>query len=355
MASFNFTSDGNLILFEEDRNVWSTETRSTGLNSARLQLLDSGNLVLNDSNSILWQSFEDSNDSDTYLPGMKLGYDNRANTSWRQVSWKNSMDPSPGDYIQMIRSLPIPDLVTLKGSAKYHRFGLWNVNRQWSLSGSTPDDVPESRSVSFDSEDSRDLHNTDKGVGMLNTLGLLPSYDLCTIKNATNNFSDGNKLGEGGFGVVYKGQLEDAQTIAVKKLSKNSSQGPSEFQNELSLIAKLQHRNLVRLLGCCIEGAERLIVLEYMENKSLDAFIYDKIKSSLLNWQKRLDIIIGIARGLLYLHQDSILRVIHRDLKPSYILLDRDMSPTISDFGIARIVEGDRDLADGTTRPIGTL
>ncbi|XP_042377157.1 G-type lectin S-receptor-like serine/threonine-protein kinase At1g61500 isoform X2 [Zingiber officinale] len=190
---------------------------------------------------------------------------------------------------------------------------------------------------------------------MLNTLGLLPSYDLCTIKNATNNFSDGNKLGEGGFGVVYKGQLEDAQTIAVKKLSKNSSQGPSEFQNELSLIAKLQHRNLVRLLGCCIEGAERLIVLEYMENKSLDAFIYDKIKSSLLNWQKRLDIIIGIARGLLYLHQDSILRVIHRDLKPSYILLDRDMSPTISDFGIARIVEGDRDLADGTTRPIGTL
>ncbi|KAG6514813.1 hypothetical protein ZIOFF_025186 [Zingiber officinale] len=128
MASFNFTSDGNLILFEEDKIVWSTGTRSTELNSARLQLLDSGNLVLNDNNSILWQSFEDSNDSATYLPGMKLGFDNRTNTSWREVSWKTPTDPSPGDYIQMIRDLPIPDLVFFNGSAKYHRGGLWNGN-----------------------------------------------------------------------------------------------------------------------------------------------------------------------------------------------------------------------------------
>nr|KAG6511131.1 hypothetical protein ZIOFF_029186 [Zingiber officinale] len=186
-------------------------------------------------------------------------------------------------------------------------------------------------------------------------IGILPSYDLSTIKAAANDFSDENKLGEGGFGVVYKGQLQDGQKIAVKKLSRYSSQGPNEFQNELSLIAKLQHRNLVRLLGSCIEGDERLIILEYMENKSLDSFIYDKARSSLLNWQKRLDIIIGIARGLLYLHQDSLLRVIHRDLKPSNILLDKDMIPKISDFGISRIFEGDGAPENATTRPIGTI
>ncbi|KAG6525119.1 G-type lectin S-receptor-like serine/threonine-protein kinase At4g27290 [Zingiber officinale] len=189
----------------------------------------------------------------------------------------------------------------------------------------------------------------------ISTLDVLPSYDLRTIKAATNDFSERNKLGEGGFGIVYKGQLEDEQKIAVKKLSRYSSQGPDEFQNELSLIAKLQHRNLVRLLGCCMEGDERLLILEYMENKSLDAFIYDKTKSSLLNWQKRFNIIIGIARGLLYLHQDSRLRVIHRDLKLSNILLDKDMNPKISDFGIARIFEGDNALEDATTRPVGTF
>ncbi|XP_074589904.1 G-type lectin S-receptor-like serine/threonine-protein kinase At4g27290 [Curcuma longa] len=189
----------------------------------------------------------------------------------------------------------------------------------------------------------------------ISTLDVLPSYDLRTIKAATNDFSEGNKLGEGGFGVVYKGQLDDGQMIAVKKLSRYSSQGPNEFQNELTVIAKLQHRNLVRLLGYCIEGDERLMILEYMENKSLDAFIYDKAKSSLLNWQRRFHIIIGIARGLLYLHQDSRLRVIHRDLKLSNILLDKDMNPKISDFGIARIFKGDNALEDATTRPVGTL
>ncbi|XP_074590331.1 receptor-like serine/threonine-protein kinase SD1-7 [Curcuma longa] len=191
--------------------------------------------------------------------------------------------------------------------------------------------------------------------GSISTLDVLPSYDLHTIKVATNNYSEENKLGEGGFGVVYKGQLKDGQKIAVKKLARDSSQGPNEFHNELSLIAKLQHRNLVRLIGCCIEGDERLIILEYMENKSLNAFIYDKTKSSLLNWQKRFNIIIGIARGLLYLHQDSRLRIIHRDLKLSNILLDKDMNPKISDFGIARIFEGDNTLEDMTTRPVGTF
>ncbi|KAG6471024.1 G-type lectin S-receptor-like serine/threonine-protein kinase At4g27290 isoform X1 [Zingiber officinale] len=215
-------------------------------------------------------------------------------------------------------------------------------------------DASELRSRSINSETYGPCFE-GAGAGRLDILGALPSYDLSTIKAATNDFSINNKLGEGGFGVVYMGQLQDGQKIAVKKLSRHSSQGPSEFQNELSLISKLQHRNLLRVLGSCIQGDERLIILEYMENKSLDGFIYDKTKGALLSWQKRLDIINGIARGLLYLHQDSILRVIHRDLKPSNILLDKNMTPKISDFGISRIFEGDGAPMNATTRPVGTL
>ncbi|URE24420.1 S-locus lectin protein kinase family protein [Musa troglodytarum] len=202
---------------------------------------------------------------------------------------------------------------------------------------------------------SENANLNNERAASVNILGTLSSYDLATIKAATNDFSADNKLGEGGFGVVYKGQLQDGQNIAVKKLSRHSSQGSDEFKNELTLIANLHHRNLVRLLGSCIEGDERLLVLEYMENGSLDAFIYDKTQSVQLNWQKRLEIIVGIARGLLYLHQDSNLRVIHRDLKPSNILLDKDMNPKISDFGIARIFERDEVHENATTRPVGTF
>ncbi|KAJ0983583.1 hypothetical protein J5N97_011838 [Dioscorea zingiberensis] len=150
-----------------------------------------------------------------------------------------------------------------------------------------------------------------------------------------------NKLGEGGFGPVYKGQLADGKEIAVKRLAKTSVQGSDEFKNEVMLIAKLQHRNLVQLIGCCIHGEERMLVYEYMPNRSLDAFLFDKSKGALLDWQARHQIIMGIARGLLYLHQDSRFRIIHRDLKASNILLDKEMNPKISDFGMARIFGGD--------------
>ncbi|KAF8409421.1 hypothetical protein HHK36_005497 [Tetracentron sinense] len=177
--------------------------------------------------------------------------------------------------------------------------------------------------------------------------------DLVTIAAATNNFSYESKIGEGGFGPVYKGVLETEQEIAVKRLSKSSGQGLEEFKNEVILISKLQHRNLVRLLGCCIQGDERMLIYEYMPNKSLDYFIFDHTRRTLLPWQKRFDITMGIARGLLYLHQDSRLRIIHRDLKTSNILLDTEMNPKISDFGIARIFGGDQSEAR-TKRVIGT-
>ncbi|KAK1304629.1 Receptor-like serine/threonine-protein kinase SD1-8 [Acorus calamus] len=181
----------------------------------------------------------------------------------------------------------------------------------------------------------------------------LPLFDLDTVKMATDNFSDVNKIGEGGFGPVYKGNLKEDQEIAVKRLSRNSAQGLDEFKSEVVLIAKLQHRNLVRVLGCCVEGDELMLIYEYMPNKSLDTYLFDVTRSSSLVWRTRHDIVMGIARGLVYLHQDSRFRIIHRDLKVSNILLDKEMNPKISDFGLARIFRGDHGEAN-TRRVVGT-
>ncbi|XP_062110934.1 G-type lectin S-receptor-like serine/threonine-protein kinase RKS1 isoform X2 [Humulus lupulus] len=181
----------------------------------------------------------------------------------------------------------------------------------------------------------------------------LTLFDLNTIAAATNNFSIDNKLGEGGFGSVYRGVFSDGKEIAVKRLSKNSGQGNKEFKNEVLLISKLQHKNLVRVLGCCIQGVEKMLIYEYLPNKSLDVFIFDKEKRGLLDWRKRFDIICGIARAMLYLHHDSRLRIIHRDLKTANVLLDANLNPKISDFGMARIF-GEDEIEVNTHRVVGT-
>ncbi|KAG6641591.1 hypothetical protein CIPAW_09G084800 [Carya illinoinensis] len=180
----------------------------------------------------------------------------------------------------------------------------------------------------------------------------LPFMKLSTLMAATDNFSDSNKLGIGGFGTVYKGVLADGKTVAVKRLSGKSWQGLEEFKNEIIVIAKLQYRNLVKLLGCAIEGHEKLLVYEFMPNRSLDLFIFDSKKHSQLDWKTCYDIIVGIARGLLYLHEDSRLKIIHRDLKPNNVLLDHEMVVKISDFG-ARIFGEDQNTAN-TRRVVGT-
>ncbi|KAM5552077.1 hypothetical protein ABKV19_026773 [Rosa sericea] len=181
----------------------------------------------------------------------------------------------------------------------------------------------------------------------------LPLFSLRSILVATNNFSEANKLGEGGFGPVYKGILPENQEVAIKRLSKKSGQGQQEFMNELKLIAKLQHTNLVRLLGCCIEAEEMILMYEYMPNRSLDKFLFDPSEKTKLDWGRRFRIIEGIAQGLLYIHKYSRLRIIHRDLKASNILLDRTMNPKISDFGMAKIFDINQTEAN-TNRVVGT-
>ncbi|KAL0326625.1 UNVERIFIED_CONTAM: Cysteine-rich receptor-like protein kinase [Sesamum angustifolium] len=154
-------------------------------------------------------------------------------------------------------------------------------------------------------------------------------YDFGKIRAATDDFSDANKLGQGGFGVVYKGKLENGKEIAVK-------------------------RYLVRLLGFALEGTERLLIYEFVQKASLDHFIFDRIRRFYIDWDRRYKIIGGIARGLLYLHRDSRFRIIHRDLKASNILLDGEMNPKIADFGTARLFDQDDQSAGCASKIVGT-
>ncbi|KAM3755253.1 hypothetical protein ACB098_02G026900 [Castanea mollissima] len=528
-------SSGSLVLLSQNRTVaWSANSTKQARNPI-VQLLDSGNLVLREENeenpeNYLWQSFD--YPSDTWLPGMKIGWDLRTGLERRVTAWKSPDDPSPGELSVGIELHKYPEIVFNKGTEKFFRTGPWNgltlsgvpfllkenpvytydfvinsdevyiifnlinnsvvsrallnetsslyeryiwVSREkkWSRYISMPNDdcdrynlcgpygnciigdSPICQCVEGFKHKSPDTWNPDewsKGcvrntqlsckykdkIGFAKFVGLkmpdttyswvnrsmnlhecrdkclnncsctayansnienggsgcamwfgdlidirqvaangrdaymqdlyirmpaseqgqsedmeVPSFTLATIVMATNNFSSYNKLGEGGFGLVYKGTLIDGKEIAVKRLSQKSGQGLSEFKNEVILIAKLQHRNLVRLLGYCIEGDEKMLIYEYMPNGSLDSFIFDQTKAKVLGWSMRFNIICGIARGLLYLHEDSRLRIIHRDLKASNILLDSKMNPKISDFGMARIFGGDQ-IEGNTNRVVGT-
>ncbi|WCJ25096.1 Cysteine-rich receptor-like protein kinase 2 [Euphorbia peplus] len=161
-------------------------------------------------------------------------------------------------------------------------------------------------------------------------------YRYSDLKSATKNFKEENKLGEGGFGEVFKGTLKNGKIVAVKKLTVSQTRRAMEdFVSEVRLISNVHHRNLVRLLGCCSKGPELLLVYEYMANSSLDRFLFGKKH---LSWKQRFDVIIGTAQGLAYLHEQYHECIIHRDIKPNNILLDDDFQPKIADFGLARLL-----------------
>lgn len=182
------------------------------------------------------------------------------------------------------------------------------------------------------------------------------SYKYEMLEKATNYFSSANKLGQGGAGSVFKGTLPNGETVAVKRLFFNTRQWVDEFFNEVNLISGIQHKNLVKLLGCSIEGPESLLVYEFVLNKSLDHFLFDKAKGQNLNWKQRLEIIVGTAEGIAYLHGGLEMRIIHRDIKSSNILLDENFSPKVADFGLARQFGSDKShLSTGIAGTLGYM
>ncbi|CAL9112558.1 unnamed protein product [Musa acuminata var. zebrina] len=178
------------------------------------------------------------------------------------------------------------------------------------------------------------------------------TFSYAELRTATEDFNPSNVVGEGGFGPVFKGKLTDGRTVAVKQLSATSHQGKGQFLAEIATISAVQHRNLVKLHGCCVEEEKRLLVYEYLENKSLDQAIFGKSDLH-LDWPKRFDVLLGVARGLTYLHEESRVRIVHRDVKASNILLDADLNPKISDFGLAKLY--DDKMTHINTRVAGTI
>ncbi|XP_049348957.1 receptor-like serine/threonine-protein kinase SD1-7 [Solanum verrucosum] len=389
-------------------NVWIHKPNST-VPLPVLKLLDSGNLVFGDSSNLtageyLWQSFDHL--VDTLLPGMKLGWDKKTGIDRSMRSWRTEGDPTPGDYLFSIcgpygvcndGDLPCgcPDGFT---AASPDAWGMMNFTegcrRNISLNYTNKDVFVENIGLKLPDNatywgmlyhqeceqkclnersyapvsDSRWKHEWTVFASLISELALLIillivvvvlcqkmrtkvldeqeinqltnsqgallqgnnviAYDSSDLAIATNNFSLVNKIGHGGFDNVYKGVLENGVEIAVKKQNVTSRQGFIEFENEVKLIAKLQHHDLAKLLG------------------------YYPAKRGTVTWPMRFNIIKGIAKGLVYIHHDSRLTIIHRDLKASNVFLDREMTPKISDLGLSRVFEDD--VEEKTQHLIGT-
>uniref|UniRef100_A0A6N2JX36 non-specific serine/threonine protein kinase n=1 Tax=Salix viminalis TaxID=40686 RepID=A0A6N2JX36_SALVM len=178
------------------------------------------------------------------------------------------------------------------------------------------------------------------------------TFSYAQLRTATDDFSPSNMLGGGGFGAVYKGLLSDGEAVAVKQLSVASNQGTGQFIAEITTLSTVQHRNLVKLYGCCIEGNRRLMVYEYLENRSLDKNLFGK-DGMHLDWPARFNVCLGTAGGLAYLHEETRPRIVHRDVKASNILLDAELCPKISDFGLAKLYDDEKTHI--STRVAGTF
>ncbi|WOL11175.1 putative serine/threonine-protein kinase [Canna indica] len=200
----------------------------------------------------------------------------------------------------------------------------------------------------------RSVDQAPASVPEVSHLGWGHWYTLRELEVATGMFSDDNVIGQGGYGIVYHGILEDGTQIAVKNLLNNKGQAEKEFKVEVEAIGRVRHKNLVRLLGYCAEGEHRMLVYEYVDNGNLAQWLHGDVgPSSPLTWDARMNIIIGTAKGLLYLHEGLEPKVVHRDIKSSNILLDKQWIAKVSDFGLAKLLGSGRTYV--TTRVMGTF
>ncbi|XP_038715001.1 putative cysteine-rich receptor-like protein kinase 43 [Tripterygium wilfordii] len=191
-------------------------------------------------------------------------------------------------------------------------------------------------------------------LALTKSLEILP-FKYSTLEKATDNFNEGHKLGRGGYGEVFMGTLPDGREIAIKRLYVSGKSRLQEVCNEMDVISRAQHKNLVRFLGCCFTSVDSFLVYEYLANRSLDFILFDPVKKAELDWKKRFGIITGTAEGLEYLHKDCQVRIIHRDIKASNILLDLKHRPKISDFGLARFYTNEQSFVSITNGIAGTL
>ncbi|XP_027342403.1 cold-responsive protein kinase 1 isoform X2 [Abrus precatorius] len=201
------------------------------------------------------------------------------------------------------------------------------------------------------SSSAKQEQETDEDISGIHNVRL---YTYKELRNATEEFSPANKIGEGGFGSVYKGRLKNGKYAAIKVLAPESRQGVKEFLTEINVISEIEHENLVKLYGCCVEKNNRILVYNYLENNSLAQTLLGGHHSSLyFDWQTRCRICIGVARGLAFLHEEVRPHIVHRDIKASNILLDKDLTPKISDFGLAKLIPAN--MTHVSTRVAGTI
>ncbi|XP_077230275.1 putative serine/threonine-protein kinase At1g01540 [Tasmannia lanceolata] len=213
---------------------------------------------------------------------------------------------------------------------------------------------PERAGSSHGSSENRSVEQVPIVVPEVSHLGWGHWYTLRDIEASTNGFADENVIGEGGYGIVYHGILEDNTQVAVKNLLNNRGQAEKEFKVEVEAIGRVRHKNLVRLLGYCAEGAYRMLVYEYVDNGNLEQWLHGDVGPySPLTWEIRMNIILGTAKGLTYLHEGLEPKVVHRDVKSSNILLDKQWNPKVSDFGLAKLLGSERSYV--TTRVMGTF